>query len=407
MKKLGYLVLILSLATGASIAFAKAKPEPIEDVVEGTLHVAHGDSYTGVETSHDYYVHNKKTGNMHKIHLSGRDPLSEGFTPGDTVTIKGKHRTQKTAKDPLEFDATTLATAGGGSPPPTWGPQNFLVILVNLRDASVGVSVTQVSNIVFGADNVAGLYKEMSYGQTTFEGIVAPTPVKIAMSTSQGCQYYQWATAAETEIAKQGINANLYKHRVYVMPDLSAMCSNYWGYSTYGGNPSKSWIFKATVKDIYGHELGHALGAGHAGVPNGADYADTSDVMGYSGINLRHMNAPHKHQMGWVNAVDISASGTYEVSALESEGINVLRVYKGNTAEYYYISFRQSVGFDTTLRVAYANLVNIHTYKGTGTATTRFVQALNTGQSFTDATNHVTITVTEKTATGATLQIIK
>jgi hypothetical protein len=252
----------------------------------------------------------------------------------------------------------------------------------------------------------------MSFGLTRFSGMVDPTPVTLNMSTSQGCQYYQWASAADTLVAQQGIVLSNYPHRVYVMPDLSSMCSNYWGYSTFGGNPSRSWLFKSTVPDLDAHELGHALTAHHAGVLGGSEYADTSDIMGWSGISLRHMNAPHKHQMGWVNGttLDVTTSGTYAILPLEkpaTAGTQVVRVFRPATNDYLYISYRISFGYDTTLRPAYVDLVNIHIYRGSGTVVTRFVQALDLGESYTDAGSNTIIRVTAKDGNTASVQITK
>ena len=42
--------------------------------------------------------------------------------------------------------------------------------------------------------------------------------------------------------------------------------------------------------------------------------------MGYAGISLRHMNAPHKEELGWLPAwqvVTVTQSGTYKIAPLE------------------------------------------------------------------------------------------
>ena len=389
----------------------------VDQDIKGKIHISHGDNDQGQASDVEYHLEETSTKRFHKVNRKVQDDTLE-LESGDDVIIRGTKRLSGSSR---VIDATSIkkdkitevpATRDLITPSTTTS-QTFLVMLVNLTDAQVTVTAEQINGLIFGSTQVAGLYNEMSFGRTQFSGVTVSTPVTINFTKSQGCQYYQWASAADALISQQGVTLTNYKHRVYVMPDLSSMCSNYWGYSTFGGNPSRSWLFKSTVADLDAHELGHALSSHHAGILNGSEYGDTSDIMGWSGIGLRHMNAPHKHQMGWVSGSslgDVTTSGTYVILPLEiatTAGVQVLRVFRPSTNDYLYISYRVPFGYDSTLRTAYVNKVNIHTYKGSGVVVTRFLTALDVGQSYTDAGSNTTIKVLSRDGGGATVQITK
>jgi hypothetical protein len=164
---------------------------------------------------------------------------------------------------------------------------------------------------------------------------------------------------------------------------------------------------------VFAHELGHNLGMHHASTPT-SEYGDTSDIMGYSGFGLRQLNAPHQEQMGWRAAEKIFAvteSGLYDIAPLEIEdqqalAPQALKIAKPDTDEYYYLSYRKKIGFDNNLPSQYPDRLNVHCYKGDGSASrTYFLDALEDGQSFVDAVNGVTITQVGHTDDSVTVQV--
>jgi hypothetical protein len=229
-------------------------------------------------------------------------------------------------------------------------------------------------------------------------------------STTSPCDYYAWANAAEAAAIASGVNLSQYTRRVYVLPSQNSC--GYTGLGTIGGNPSQAWSFRCDLHDVFGHELGHNLGTQHASTPS-SEYGDTSDIMGYAGIGLRHMNAPHKEELGWLPAgqvLTVTQSGTYKIAPLElhpTETVapQALKIAKQNTNEYYYFSYRLPLGFDVNLASTYTNRVNVHRYPGSGAVFTYFLQGLADGSSFMDTINGVTVTQVGHDVNTATVQV--
>src|SRR3972149_5969971 len=123
--------------------------------------------------------------------------------------------------------------------------------------------------------------------------------------------------------------------------------------------------------------------------------------MGYAGYGYRQFNLPHKVEMGWVPTLRIqtvTADGTYIISRLEDD-INpgepqILKIFKADTNEYYYIGYRSPIGYDLNLGTNYKYKSNVHRWGGVGGTSTYFLSALDNNQSYTDQTNGITITQT-------------
>lgn len=72
--------------------------------------------------------------------------------------------------------------------------------------------------------SVDGLYRETSLGQVSFPADTDGNgqadvfrPFAISYDNSS-CDYYSWASAAETAAQAAGVNLSLYRHRVFVLP---------------------------------------------------------------------------------------------------------------------------------------------------------------------------------------------
>ncbi|HZX14304.1 MAG TPA: Ig-like domain-containing protein, partial [Thermodesulfobacteriota bacterium] len=72
----------------------------------------------------------------------------------------------------------------------------------------------------------------------------------------------------------------------------------------------------------------------------------------------------------------------------------VLKIFKPDTNEYYYIGYRRPIGYDSNLVTQYRDRTNVHRWNGVGGTFTYFLSALSDGQSYTDLTNGITITQT-------------
>jgi hypothetical protein len=118
-------------------------------------------------------------------------------------------------------------------------------------------------------------------------------------------------------------------------------------------------------------------------------------------------------------------SGSYTLAPAETQDTQpkALKVLQSMSAgTYYYVEFRQAVGFDHYLSLnvpGYSNVLNgvvIHTATPTNangsdllnmnpTGSWGSVMALDVGQSYTDATAGITISTTAVNGTGATVQV--
>ena len=153
----------------------------------------------------------------------------------------------------------------------------------------------------------------------------------------------------------QGINVRNYSKTVYVVPQVT---SGYIGVALISvglaGSSYPAWIMTCNQPDVYAHEIGHLVGFGHSGTP-GNEYGDLSDIMGGSARLLRQFSAQRKSSAGWFPAAQVRnvlGSGTFTLdpTALANPtNAQVLVVPKPNTNENYFISFRQPIGYDSTL----------------------------------------------------------
>ena len=238
------------------------------------------------------------------------------------------------------------------------------------------------------------------------------------------------------EALKQGIDTTLYDHRVYVMyyrssgivGAASTDCDN---------DPSiPGWMCYAAVyrcRDggVYVHELGHNLAMAHAADLADVNEGDQSDIMKpviVGGSVWTHFNAPHKEQMGWFEEAsiqEVTASGTYQLAPIElnpegyspapNTALQVLKIPKTDTGEFYYVSLRSKEGtYSSGLQQRFTEGVSIHTSGprilwGTpdwnNYERTFLQKVLVNGDSFVDSVNNLTIRQVDSGANQATLEI--
>ncbi len=172
-------------------------------------------------------------------------------------------------------------------------------------------------------------------------------------------------------------------------------------------------MFNCTVPDVYGHELGHNLGMGHASTPS-SEYGDNTDIMGLGQNRLRQVNASHKEQMGWLppeQIVTVTASGVYQIAPIElypstALAPQALKIFKGDTNEYYYLSYRRGIGFDANICCTYLDRLSVHRYPGDGSVSNTYLLALlDDGTHFVDTVNGITVTQTSHNNDYVTVQV--
>lgn len=264
----------------------------------------------------------------------------------------------------------------------TLGAQKTLVILLNFTDnPNQPWTPAEVQGSVFGT--ASNFFLENSYGLAWLAGDVVGW---YALPIASTCNNDTIATAAKQAATAAGVNLAAYNHYVYAYPLNSACAQGGGGEGTIGGNPSEAWLDgDITLRNI-AHELGHNFGLLHShNLDCGANvigtvgagctvysYGDSYDTMGFSG-NF-HYNAVQKERLGWLDygaapaITTVQSSGTYPIEPFETAGAGgakALKILKSvdpttGARTWYYLEFRQAVGFDSAL----ATVVGANTQNG-------------------------------------------
>jgi hypothetical protein len=264
------------------------------------------------------------------------------------------------------------------------------------------------------------------------------------------CNTSQIATDAQNAAVAAGVVLSNYTRYVYVFP-YDGACA-FAGSSTVGGNPSESFI-NGGGNDFHtmDHELGHAFGLWHSHAldcgtsaticsnGNSIDYGDLMDTMGTTADWSPDYNAFQKERLGWLGsgaspAIEtVTTSGTYTISAYEpgGSGPNALKILQSTdpttgARTWYYLEARQPIGFDafiTANTFPYNQSVTdsvvfhlgtdtngnscelIDMTPATPTAQQSWDMGLGVGQSYSDSSAGVSITVASVSSSGATVQI--
>jgi Gametolysin peptidase M11 len=286
------------------------------------------------------------------------------------------------------------------------------VIVANYRDATVACSVDAIRAAVFDDPSgqcVDALYRDMSEGQLWFSGAVVG-PFTIDVGATDPCYLAAWTDLVDAQAVAAGVNLTEFSRKVYVMPPNTCGAS---GFGTVGGQPSSAWVFRCTLNGLFAHEMGHNLGMDHATTPQ-SEYGDNTDPLGFSGWELRGLSAPHRQQMGWLgpsSTMTVTQSGIYDIAPLARDPASVraprvITIAKPDTGEYYYLSYRLSMGFDTYIDGSYYYRVNVHRYKGDGgSSKTSLIAARRDGESFVDAINGITLTQLSHSLSSASVRI--
>jgi hypothetical protein len=362
----------------------------------------------------------KETAINKQVHVDG-DFQSDGSLRVSTLTV------DEAVPADIEISSEPLITAS---------PKKVAVLLFNFtNDTSQPITTASAQTTVFTATNSSNAFwKEVSFGARSLVGKNAATGDVYGWftisATNTTCDYSNWGTAARNAAAAAGVDLSGYDHIVHYFPRASS-CS----FSGVGQLPGKyTWINGSGAQTI-SHELGHNFGLHHASsdvCTSGSthvsisstctlnEYGDPFDVMG---SGFRHENAYQKGRLGFFeasNMVTATATGDFDVVPIEQKatGIQSLRVAIPGTKEFYYVEYRQPFGFDsfrTTDPVAngvlvhraldYATLVRPALIDTVPSTTTFTDAALTVGHTFTDPEVNISITLTARTASAATVHI--
>jgi len=321
----------------------------------------------------------------------------------------------------------------------TTGEQKTAVILVNFQDfPSQPISVADAHALVFGT--TSDYYWEASYQKTFLSGDTLgwfTIPVNESL-----CNNTVFAQEADKIAIASGVDLSKYQRLIYLMPYKTCM-----GGGSNSGSvlPTRMWVTSnAFDAQSIIHEMGHTFGLLHSGSLDcgasvmgsnctSSSYGDPADTMG-SGFAAQ-FNATHKEKLGWLNAsgqppiTTVAASGSYTITPFETTGTEAkaLKIPRGvdpatGNTSYYYIEYRQPVGFDAGLGST-GNLtqgVLVHTggvnqasvlldmtpdSAPTSSFTDMRDAALLVGRTYVDSVAGVTITLKSADANGATIDV--
>jgi hypothetical protein len=385
-----------------------------EESIEGELEVWHVDRRDGGSQYLHFLNHGAERISLH--FAAGMPELQTG----DRVRVSGLRVQQAMAVGSGQSQVSLMTLAI----PNTFGAQQTAVLLLTFMDKATPIaSPATVRSVTFDAalsTSVTNFFKEASYGQAWLVGDVYG-PYVIPMMSIATCDPTGIAGYARTAAQNAGVNLAAYRRLVFAFP-ANTCASQFWGLSTVGGSPSQSWITSSYHPGVLSHELGHGFGLWHShSMDCGAasistscttsEYGDTFDTMGNATAN-NHFNAVQKELLGWLNygssppITTVESSGVYTLDPYESPGTNpkALKVKKPS-GDYYYVEYRQPIGFDAPTVSNNTNVNNgllVHSWVGqsgngiylldmTPSTDSWSDPALDVGGTFTDAASGIGI----------------
>ena len=334
-------------------------------------------------------------------------------------------------------DSTSTSTTSSGTTTTsidgTFGEQKTLVLLLNFRDkVQEPWTVQEAEELVFGTVN--DFYRENSNDQTWLSGEVSGY---LTLAVDEVCDINTIDNYAKQAATNNGIDTDSYDRLVYIFPEISNC--GWTGMGTIGATQSRAWINGAFTVNTIGHELGHNFGLRHAqSLDCGVDivgsnctnfvYGDNIDIMGNGD---GHFNGFNKESLGWLSSTEITSvtsDGSYLVEPYEMlhSGIaKVLKIPRGTDPEtgkqlWYYIEYRQALGFDSFLEdkdgITGGVVMRLATESDMkssqmldmtpGSVYDDFSDAaLSVGASYTDSVAGVTITTEWADSTGASVHV--
>jgi len=331
------------------------------------------------------------------------------------------------------------------APPPgaTTGEIKTAVILVNFQDnASQPKTAAQSNTLVFG--NVSDFLWENSYHHTflggdTFGWFTLPMSGAV-------CDTDTLVREANDAAVAAGANLGAYAQVIYMFPKTPCTWA---GLGAIGPNGQKIvYVNGANAFDqrVIAHEMGHgfqldhsdALECGATSIGSSCSDLDQASPDDTMGSRAGHFNVFQKERLGWLGTsgmpaiTTVTASGRYTLEPLETQttGVKALKVRQGTDpatgqAVWYYLEYRQAVGFDSILASVGTLTKGVSIIRGmpsnTGSVNTLIDTTpesntlsrlsdfedgtLQPGRTFTDAAAGVAVSVVSVDANGAVVDV--
>lgn len=328
------------------------------------------------------------------LHFSKDVPKISG---GSRVRIKGVVLAEDVALDsgtsgiqPLSAQTVTSPTLD------VRGNQRMAVIMVNFQDDPRRIfTADQLRRFIFDytKPSVNDYYKETSFDQLSWSGDIYGW-YTVSRRMDDPCSVWSglsWTLLANDAATNAGVNLSQYNRWVFVFPRCPQ--ANWNGFEKSGPGGSVVGVqvddLNLRILETFSHELAHSLGIKvHASgywcndreaiidparcqiKPNGDQYTLLGGIKQVSDDTANEsfqLNALFKSMLGWIPMYEVTQSGVYNIYTSEKadSGQKILRIRKPDTNEYYYLEYRQPVGYDARLKTTITAGISIHFWNET------------------------------------------
>ncbi|HWT00683.1 MAG TPA: hypothetical protein VN256_10590 [Pyrinomonadaceae bacterium] len=366
------------------------------------------------------------------LHFETREELDrfeEELKKHEMTINPGRSGKSKEAEGAAAADSEAQAPVSGATSTSAWtqGAKTVLMIRVDFSDMpgepvdANGKTLTVASAQALLNSEANDFYKANSYNKTSIAGTVTkvlrmPLTAKTYGDRDDPFQLMEDARAAARAA---GYDTNNFNLDIVVFKRITAFAWAGLGYIGAKG----SWLNGFFTIRETSHELGHNFGLNHANLWKTTDgtvtgrgasqeYANPFDAMGGGRTTVtHHFSTWYKTLMGWLpntGVQTVTAAGTYRLQPhdfINSAGRRALKIPR-DWNSFYWVEFRQAIteypavaggavvfwGYTENTK---SNLLDM-TPKSTAGADD---SPLAVGQSFTDSTNGIKITVVGKTST--------